>query len=323
MTASTRRAFLAGTLAATAAPVLARADAALGAAAVTPMATREVVRRGRAIAAAPRGGRLLVAHDQRRTVAVLLPRRGRSRVVDVGGQPVDVAIAPDGRLAAVSTAFWDAPGLVLLDLHRASVLGRVEVGPAPGALAFSADGRRLLVAGGEQEGQVHIVDPRRRTVLAHAPVGTVPRGVAIAPQPGSAWVVLAGEDRVVRVALGSGRITRTVRTPRLPDRVAVSPDGHRLLVCHGGRDAEHVTEIDLRSGRLTRHAAGRRPSAVAWTAAGHRLVTLAGSGEVVRLSAAGHRTHRKVGGSPRGLAVAGGRAWTVDALTGAVASVRA
>jgi hypothetical protein len=88
-------------------------------------------------------------------------------------------------------------------------------------------------------------------------------------------------------------------------------------------DAEHVTEIDVASRRQTRHRAGRLPSAVAWTPRGARLVTLGGAGEIAVLRSGGRRPRRhRVGGAPRGIAVAGNRAWTVDALTGTVATVR-
>ncbi|MCW3017459.1 MAG: cell surface protein, partial [Solirubrobacterales bacterium] len=285
-------------------------------------AKRATVRRGRAIAATRGGGRLVVAHDRLHTIAILTPKRSRTKLVDVGGQPLEVAVSPDGRLAAVTTAFWDQPGLAIVDLHTGVVRARIDVGPAPFGVAFTPRGERLIVSGGEQEGTLHVLGTRRFTVTAQAPIGLVPRGLAPAPDGKTAWVVLTGLDRLARVNLLTGRVTRTLDTPRLPDRVAVSPDGRRLLVSHGGRDAELVSEIEVASGRVRHHRAGRLPSAVAWTARGRRLVLLAGAGEIVILGRAGKRARRHVGGDPRGLAVAGERAWTVDSLTGTVRGVR-
>jgi hypothetical protein len=73
---------------------------------------------------------------------------------------------------------------------------------------------------------------------------------------------------------------------------------------------------------VTRRPAGRLPSAVAWSRRGERLATVGGAGEIVVLGRAGERARHPVGGSPRGLAVAGRRAWTVDSLTGTVSEVR-
>ncbi|MEX2194215.1 MAG: hypothetical protein WD844_02940 [Thermoleophilaceae bacterium] len=320
MSPTTRRGFLAGALAGGVIP--SSVAQAAGPAPAGPLqAEQEIVRRGRAIAAAPDGRRLVVAHDQRRTIAISVPGRAGSRLVDVGGQPLAAAVSPDGRLAAVTTAAWDQPGLALIDLDAATLLGRVAVGPAPCAVAFAA-GDRLVVSGGEQEGEVHVLDADGLGVLAHAPIGTVPRGVAADPEGEAAWVALCGLDRAVRVDIDSGRVQRSLRTPPLPEHLALSPDGRRMLVSHAGLDAENVSEIDVASGHVTRRRAGRLPSAVAWTPGGVRLVALGGAGEIVAFERGGATTSHAVGGAPRGLAVAGPRAWTVDALTGAIGAVR-
>jgi DNA-binding beta-propeller fold protein YncE len=318
--AATRRGFIAGALASAAVPAVARAQAPAPAG-LTP-ARRQIVRRGRAIAAGRNGRRLVVAHDRRHTVALITPARNRSRLVDVGGQPLEVAVSPDSRLAAVTTAFWDEPALVIVDLIKGAVRTRVDVGPAPFGVVFTHDGKRLVVSGGEQEGTVHVLDTRRLAVSARAPIGTVPRALAAAPDGRTAWVALNGMARVARVDLRTGRTTRTLHTAALPDRIAISPDGRRLLVSHGGPDAEYVSEIVLASGRVHRHRTGHLPSGVGWTARGRRLVLLGGTGELVVLGRGGSRRRRRVGGEPRGLAVAGERVWTVDGVTGAVQGVR-
>lgn len=319
MSAATRRGFIGGALASAALPAVAGAAEAEPGTTLEP-ARREIVRRGRAIAISPGGRRLVVAHDQRRTIAIVAPDGSGARIVDVGGQPLDVAISPDGRIAAVTTAFWDEPGLAIVDLRAAAVRARVDVGPAPGAVAYAGD--RIVVTGGEQGGTVHVLDAERFAVLAERPVGTVPRGVAADPGGEAAWIAVSGLDQVVRVDLETGRIRRALDTPRLPDRVAPSPDGRRLLVAHGGLDAEHVSELDVASRRVTVHRAGRLPSAVGWTARGGRVVTLGGAGEIVVLRTGRPPRRHPVGGAPRGLAVRRNRAFTVDSLTGAVAGVR-
>lgn len=319
---ATRRGFLAGAAAGTAGaaglPALARA-ADLPAS--TPKAARTVVRRGRAIAASPKGDRLVIAHAARSTVEVRGPR-GASRLVDVGGQPVDVAVAPRGTVAAVLTAAWDDPGLALVDLRTGAVRRR-RVGQAPDSVVFSRDGRRIIVTGGEQEGRVTILDALSLKLLVDRPVGIAPRGVAAGPGP-VAWIALNGDARVVRVDTGTGRVTKTLHTDPLPDRLALSRPGTRLLVTHGGFGVDHVSEITVADGRVRRRRAGRLPAAVTWTARGKRLVALGGDGAVVVLPKSGTpRRLRTKGGAPRGLAVAGSRAWTVDALSGVVSKVHA
>lgn len=297
----TRRQLLAGAAATALAPV------AAGSAAAAPpdvRAERVTVRRGRAIAATPHGGRLVVAHAGRRTIAVLDRRRGATRIVDVGGEPLDVAVSPDGRRAAVVTASWAEPALVLVDLASAAVTGRLDAGPAPGAVAFA--GERIVVAGGEQEGTVHLFEGDR---VASFPAGRVPRGIATAAD--DAWVALNAEAAVVRVDLRTGELAERIEVAPQPGRLALSPDGTRLLVTH--RDA--VTEIA--SGGTRRHDPGRLPSDVGFTRSGRPLVALGGEGAVAVLGGGRHA----VGPEPRGLAVAGERAWTVSGVTGEVREV--
>jgi hypothetical protein len=316
VTRSTRRGFIGGAAAGLVAPrVLAGAPAA---AAVPGFEAKPVaVRQGRAIAAAAVGRRvrLLVAHDWHRTVAI---GGRRPRIVDVGGRPVDVAIGPGGRLGAITTGFWDEPGLTLLDLATGAVVARLDVGPAPGALAF--DGDTLVVAGGEQEGTIHFVDVRRRRIERSVVVGRVPRGLALTGD-GRAWVALNADDCVARVNLERGRVEQMVRTPALPHAIALSPGGGRALVTHGGPEADRVSEVDLRERTVKRHAAGPLPSGVAWTRGGRRLVALGGAAAVVELGRA-RRSHA-VAPAPRGIAPAGRRFFTVSALTAQVSEGRA
>ncbi len=288
-----RRAFLA---AAAALPAVGRVGVASAAGA--PAAKQQIVRRGRALAVV--GRRVVIAHDRRRTIGV------GGHVIDVGGMPVDVAISPDGKLAAVTTGFWDDPGLAIVDLLAARVLGRVDVGPAPGAVVFTGL-RRVLVAGGEQEGTATVVDARTRSVLAQRAIGRVPRGAAA--YRGDAWIALTGDDEVVQVDGRSARIERTVRTGALPDRVAT--DGRQLLISHA--TGEHVT---LAAAKKRRIKVGGHVSGVAFTRGGRPVVALPGAIKVL-----GGKRHA-VGAAPRDLVVVGRRAFTVDDLTGALSKVK-
>jgi DNA-binding beta-propeller fold protein YncE len=291
---STRRSLLGGALAA---PLLLPRAAEAEPSTIVPVRQR-TVRRGRAVAVSADGRRVVVAHDQRPTIAL-----GRE-VVAVSGQPVAVAVSADGsRVAAVTASWEDEPKLVLVGgAHR-------PLGPAPRDLVFAGD--RLVVVGGEQEGTLHVLDAASLRTAHRVAVGRVPRAVAV--HGARAWVTLEADARVVAVDLRSGRVTRTLKTPALPDRLAVSPDGERLLVSHGGQTTK-VTEIEIARGKRHRHEAGRQPSAVAWTRGGRRVVALGGEDAVVVL---GRRPRRHaVAPGPRALAVAGRRFWTVSTLTG-------
>lgn len=306
---TTRRAAIAGALASAGLPPVAKAGTPAHPPAIIK-AKQVVVRRGRGLAATADGSRLVVVRDGLREIDIV--ESTRTRAVAVGGFPLEVALSPDGLLAAVTTGFWERPALVLVDLVAAKVVGRAECGPAPGAVAWN--GGRIVVAGGEQDGTLTVLEAATLNVVATHTIGRVPRGLALP------WVALNGADEIVEVDLARGLIGRSLRVPRLPHELALSADGKTLLVTHGGREAHRVSEVETESGAVRRQLAGRLPSAVAWSARGAGLVALGGAAEVLDMST-GRTT--AVGGAPRGLAVAGSRAFTVSQLTGAISEVAA
>jgi len=296
--------------------------AAARAAAIPTDQRPDVVHRGRALAVAGGGAYLVVAHHERRTLTVTERRTGRVGTVALSGQPLELAVSPHSVLVAVTTAFWENPGLELVRVHGARHRARLPVGDAPFAPAFTHDRRKLLVTGGEQDGTLRILDAPNFARARVVALGRVPRGVAITPDDRAAWVALHAEDAVVRVALASGRVTRRVATPPLPDRLALSHDGRHLLVSHGGRTAGTLTEVDTHTGHVRTLPAGDHVSAVAWGARGRRLAALGKQNAIVAIDAHGRRRRLATVTAPHGLAVAGRHAFTVSAITGKVGRVR-
>ena len=318
---TSRRELLTGAVGAVAARAVVPARA--GAAAIPTDERPDVIHRGRALALAGGGAQLVVAHHERRTLTVTERRSGRTKTLALSGQPLELAVSPHSVLVAVTTAFWDQPGLELLHVRGATHRARLHAGDAPFAPAFTRDRRALLVAGGEQSGTLHIL---RAPDFGHARVvelGRVPRGLAVTHDDRHAWVALQAEDAVVLVALASGKVTRRVATPPLPDRLALSPGGRRLLVSHAGRTASTLTEIDTHTGHVRPLAAGDHVSAVAWGPHGRRLAALGKQNAILAIDAHGHRRRLATVTAPRGLAVAGRHAFTVSAITGHVGRVRA
>jgi len=317
---TSRRELLVGAAGGVAARALLPASA--NAAAIPTDKRPDVVHRGRALALAGGGAVIVVAHHARRTLTVTDRRSGRRATVALAGQPLELAVSPHSILVAVTTAFWDHPGLELLHVRGATHRARLDVGAAPFAPAFTHNRRHLLVTGGEQDGALRILaapDFARVRVVA---LGRVPRGLVVTRDDHAAWVALHAEDAVVRVALKSGRVTKRVATPPLPDRLALSPDGRRLLVSHGGRTASTLSEIDTHTGHVRELRAGDHVSAVAWGPRGVRLAALEKANAILAIDARGRRRPLATVVAPRGLAVAGRHAFTVSAITGEVGRVR-
>lgn len=324
---STRRGFVAGLTVGAVAHVgrpllvgVARADRAascepappgirVGALAISPGA--------RTIWTADTGARTITAH-----------RRSdlrRSRAIDVHGAPVDLAIRPDGHHALVTTAFYDHPGLAIVDLRSGDV-DHVDVTAEPGALALSADGRRAYVVGGGRDGTLTRVDAGSGKVHAAIAVGAHPRGVALHPDGEHALVAVNGAAAVAVVDLRRGRVTRRIRTAAFPSQLAISSDGLRALVTHSGYGADRVTPLDLEHWRARKAVrTGLHPAGVAFSRNGAlALVACAGDGTVTVLDGHTGRRRKRLrpGGTPRVVAAVGRRGIVADGTTGKLTPLR-
>lgn len=262
------------------------------------------------------GGRSAWTTDLRATTITARPRPGRARgrSIDVGGAPVDLAIAPDRGLAVVTTAFYDRPGLAIVGL-RSGRVKRVELDGEPGAVALTPEAQTAYVVRGGPEGALTRVRPRDGRVERTIPVGSHPRGLALSADGRHAIVALNGERAIAVVELRTMRVHR-IRTASFPAAVAITADGRRALVTHDGLAARKVSVVDLGERAVERTVdVGNDPSAIA--ASRSRVVVVARSGRAVVLDAQGRRLRKlKLGGRPEAVAVAGGSAWIVDGRTG-------
>ncbi len=139
--------------------------------------------------------------------------------------------SPPTVAAAVTTAFCEKPGLVIVDLRAGTVAKRVDVGPAHRSASPSPRAARSCSsAAASRRAHRRSSTPRPRRDR-RAPRSASCRASwspsRAAPAPG--WPSTR-EDQIVRVHLRTGRISRTHETPWLPDRLALAPDGKRILV---------------------------------------------------------------------------------------------
>jgi DNA-binding beta-propeller fold protein YncE len=224
----------------------------------------------------------------------------------------------------VITAFYDHPGLAVVNLRTKQVV-RLDVGPEPGAVAFTRHGHAAWVAGGAAEGTLTRVDLKTGRVHPPIAVGSHPRGLALHPDGKHAVVALNGEAAVAVVTLATGKVRR-MRTRPFPHRVAVAPDGRHALVTHNGFGDRVITPIDLVRHRARPPArVGKDPVAVAYTRSGRRaIVALADAGAVTVVDGRTGRRRRTLKhlGAPQAVAVAGRRAIIADGRTGQLRRLR-
>jgi len=73
----------------------------------------------------------------------------------------------------------------------------------------------------DSTGNVSVIDTSTNTVMTTVPVGVTPRGVAITPDGGHAYVTNAGSNNVSVIDTATNTVTATVPVGRNPVNVAV------------------------------------------------------------------------------------------------------
>jgi DNA-binding beta-propeller fold protein YncE len=139
------------------------------------------------------------------------------RTVAVAPQAEAIALSPDGEELWVGSN-----AMHQVRIFDAGTLDSVATVPTRGEvpirLAFTPDGRRVLVSH-VQSSDVTLLDARTREPVGviDIPGGARPIGILVHPDGRRAWVAAAGLDQVVELDLGGTRMTRTLDAGANPD----------------------------------------------------------------------------------------------------------
>jgi DNA-binding beta-propeller fold protein YncE len=205
------------------------------------------------------------------------PIRPVGKQVALGDFPVNLAIDPSGRYAAVLHAGRGAHEIRIVDLATGQARKPVPLHQTFYGLAFSADGKQLVVSGGTDD-VLHVFDFRdgelslaRDVKLAAPETHSAVGGVVLAADGRTAFASLLFVSRVLAVDLGTGA---TLWTTSL-DPPGATPIPRRV---EGSEESIKGLE-DFRP--LVQNA---DPLALAYDAARHRVyASLWGSSEVAVL----------------------------------------
>jgi YVTN family beta-propeller protein len=163
--------------------------------------------------------------------------------IPVGGEPVDVAISPNGARAYVAGKSSDS--VAVIDTATNAVLTTVPVGKEPLGIAAGPEGNRVYVANFGDE-TVSVIDTSSNTVFGSPiAVGKEPDGVAVTPD-GSRLLVAQRSGNVAIVDTASGSVVGSVADPLGPSRPVLGPRGGRGFVSDGA--ASSVTAFNPLSG---------------------------------------------------------------------------
>ena len=181
-----------------------------------------------------------------------------ARSAKVGDRPYDVAVARNG--SKLLRLRLGRPRVLAVDPADLRVVGRIAVGEHPNQIAVHPKDDRLFVACASSN-SVSVIDTRRGIVTETivtalfplAPEGSTPDALAVAPDGKTLYVANADNncvavDRRLRRRRGA-RSRASSRPAGIRRRVAVTPDGKRLLVGVGKGNQTKPNPIAEADGR--------------------------------------------------------------------------
>lgn len=162
-------------------------------------------------------------------------------------RPDRSVISPDGRVAYVGSTSFEAPGLAIIDLKKLTEIGKVPLGRAPRALAFSPNGDRLYFTADGVDA-LQVLDPRRNKVVAQVPAGVAPHGLLAAT---ARYGLVASESRgeLEIVDLVQDAASGSVAAGKRPYGIAIAPDERTVYLANGG--SNQLSVIDLADRKVT------------------------------------------------------------------------
>jgi YVTN family beta-propeller protein len=162
----------------------------------------------------------VLAREPRLLIAMALDSFKVDWKLPLPDEPVGMALSPDGKTAAVSSA--QAVYLVDLEARRLSApLGQGDYGP----IQFHAEGKTLL-AGNREERLLSVYSVEARRLITHLPISVRPDQFCLSRDRGQLFVTGEGMDAVVVVweLFSTPEVGDTVLAGHAPGAMDVSED---------------------------------------------------------------------------------------------------
>lgn len=181
---------------------------------------------------------------------------------------LNLSPSPDGKVVVAQHGGFNPHGLVVIDAAKEEAVQRIGLKSSWLGLAWSNDGKRLFVSGGNAAGRTPTVAPIYVFGYADGKLTAMPQaewrddtvvaaktywsGVAHHPKKDLLYAANRGADPLAgTVAVfdtTSGKIVQRIRVQVSPYDLAFSPDGGRLYVSNWS--SRSVSVIDTESGKV-------------------------------------------------------------------------
>jgi len=222
--------------------------------------------------AAAGGGTLLIGNKGENTMSFVSLADGRELGRTATGEwPHEIAVSPDGRLAAVVA--YRGRTIDVFDVPTRTKVRTIDLSPneGPHGLVWLPDGR--LVATAERSRSVAIVDTRRGDAVSS--IATDQEGthmVAVDPDGRRGFTANIAAGTVSVLDLEAGRKIRDIAVGGRPEGIALTPDGRELWV--GDLEGARIQAFDAATfERLAEVRTGAVPIRVLASPDGRWIVT--------------------------------------------------
>jgi DNA-binding beta-propeller fold protein YncE len=162
---------------------------------------------------------------------VILDSRTLHEIARVPGGvfPNGITFDPDDRTIFVTDEF--GKGVTIIDGEADRSTGRVELGGLIGNVQYDPITKRVYAAV-KNTNELVAIDPKSHAVVARYRLngGRHPHGVAISPGSALAFIACDEDDRLLVVALDTGRVLNSLPIAHRPDVLAIDPALRRLYI---------------------------------------------------------------------------------------------
>ena len=143
--------------------------------------------------------------------------------------PDGIAYDPVARKVFVSDEFGSA--VTVFDATTDRFVAHIKTGGEVGNVRFDPSTDMAYVPD-QSDNELLAIDPAKNTVSARFPLAGCdhPHGLIVAPRGGTAYAACDGNDRLVTVALATGRVLNVQPVAHDPDVLAIDDALHRLYV---------------------------------------------------------------------------------------------
>jgi YVTN family beta-propeller protein len=169
----------------------------------------------------------------------------------VGYGPYEIALSPDGKLAAVTNMAADS--VSLLRAETLEETARIAVGHLPSELAFSSDGRLFVANSGSSSVSVirggKVVETVEVSLKPGLKPGSTPSAIAVNPAGTLLFAANAGNNSVTVVDISHPQrssVEGFIPTGWYPSALAVSANGSQTGIIAGIL----LRDFELRHGFL-------------------------------------------------------------------------